>query len=145
MNVESIMTERVATINMDDSLDMVKEVFDNAPFNHLLVVDDEEILIGVISDRDLLSSISPHLGTLGENSRDRNTLKKKSHQIMSRDPITVGKECSVGDAARRILAMPGSCLPVVDDEKKIEGILSWKDILAAMIDEPDKEKVIPTV
>lgn len=136
MKVESIMTRRVATIGMDDTLEMVKEILDSAQFNHLLVVDDDNTLVGVISDRDLRLSMSPYLGSLGENTRDRNTLNKKSHQVMSRDPITIRKDASIADAAQRILAIAGSCLPVVDSENKIEGILSWKDILAALLDKP---------
>ena len=136
MNVESIMTTRVATVGMDDTLEVVKEIFDNAHFNHLLVIDDDKTLVGVISDRDLLLSISPYLGSLGENTRDRNTLNKKSHQVMSRDPITIRKDASIADAAQCILAITGSCLPVVDSEKKIAGILSWKDILAALLEKP---------
>ncbi len=138
MNVESIMTTRVATVGMDDTLEIVKEIFDNAHFNHLLVIDDDKRLVGVISDRDLLLSISPYLGSLRENTRDRDTLNQKSHQVMSRDPATIRKDASIIDAAQKILAITGSCLPIVDSENKIEGILSWKDILAALI-----EKTVP--
>jgi len=136
MNVESIMTTRVATVSMDDTLEVVKEIFDKARFKHLLVVDDDNTLVGVISDRDLLLSISPYLGSLGENTRDRNTLNKKSHQVMSRDPVTIRKDASIADAVQSILAIAGSCLPVVDSNNQIEGIISWKDILAGLIEKP---------
>ena len=85
--------------------------------------------MGVISDRDVLKEISPHVNTLSEDSRALKTLKKKAHQIMSRKPITVEPDTLVEDAASIMLQKNISCLPVVSPAGNIEGILSWKDIL----------------
>ena len=49
MNVEKIMSKRIVTVERDDSLKVVKEIFDNARFHHLLVVESGK-LFGVISD-----------------------------------------------------------------------------------------------
>ncbi len=47
MSVEKIMSRIVVSIEMDDSLSMVKEIFDNTRFHHLLVVESGK-LFGVI-------------------------------------------------------------------------------------------------
>ena len=128
MNVSQIMTTDVVTIGMDDTLGQIKEVFEKYRFHHLLVLENEE-LIGIISDRDVLKEISPHVNTLSEDSRDLKTLKKKAHQIMTRKPITVEPDTPVEAAASVMLKKNISCLPVVLSSGQIEGILSWKDIL----------------
>ncbi len=128
MNVARIMTKRVFTIKMDDTLEQIQKIFEKHKFHHLLIVEDGE-LIGIISDRDVLKELSPHVNTLSEDSRDRQTLKKKAHQIMSRKPITVGTDTLVKDAASIMLKNNISCLPVVSPSESIAGILSWKDIL----------------
>ena len=64
MEVDSIMTRRVVSVEMDDRLDVVKKIFDTLKFHHLLVVDDRGKLKGVVSDRDLLKALSPYVGRL---------------------------------------------------------------------------------
>jgi len=88
MKVFSIMTNRVATVEMDDSLRIIHGIFCYAKFHHLLVVDNHK-LVGVISDRDLLKANSPFLGTPAERPQDTARLSRKAHQIMTRDPVTV--------------------------------------------------------
>jgi acetoin utilization protein AcuB len=128
MIVNEIMTTRVFTIEMDDTLEQIQKIFGKHKFHHLLIVEDGD-LIGIISDRDVLKEISPHVNTLSEDSRARQSLKKKAHQIMSRKPITVGTDALVEDAASIMLKKNISCLPVVSPSANIAGILSWKDIL----------------
>ena len=112
MIVNEIMTTKVITIGMDDTLGQIQKIFEKHKFHHLLIVEDEE-LIGIISDRDVLKEISPHVNTLSEDSRARQSLKKKAHQIMSRKPITVEPDALVEDAASIMLKKNISCLPVV--------------------------------
>lgn len=126
------MTTKVITIEMDDTLGQIQKIFEKHKFHHLLIVDDGE-LIGIISDRDVLKEISPHVNTISEDSRARQTLKKKAHQIMSRKPITVEPDTLVDDAASIMLKKNISCLPVVSLSGNIDGILSWKDILKCLL------------
>ena len=118
---------------MDDTLRQIQKVFEKHKYHHLLIVEDEE-LIGIISDRDVLKEISPHVNTLSEDSRALKTLQKKAHQIMTRKPITVEPDTLVEDAANIMLKKNISCIPVVSPSENIAGILSWKDILKFYIE-----------
>jgi acetoin utilization protein AcuB len=129
MNLRSIMTTRVVSVELDDALEVVKGIFDSVKFHHLLVVDSSKKLCGVISDRDLLRALSPYVGTLSENARDIATLKKRVHQIMTRQPITLPPEATVNDAIDLFLNHRVSCIPIVDKNFKPVGIVSWRDIL----------------
>ncbi|MCE9942532.1 MULTISPECIES: CBS domain-containing protein [Aeromonas] len=132
MLIKEIMTTRVATVSMDDRLGVIKEIFEQAHFRHLLVL-EEEVLVGVISDRDLLRALSPYLDTDAEMNRDTETLNRRAHQIMSRQPITISPESSLQAASAIMLEQHVSCLPVLENGALV-GIVSWKDLLRVMRD-----------
>jgi len=133
MIVSEIMQTNVITIGMDDTLEHIQKLFEKHKFHHVLVVEEGELL-GVISDRDVLKEISPHINTLSEDSRALQTLKKKAHQIMTRTPITAEKHTRMEDAAKLMLDKVISCLPIVSESGQIEGILSMKDIMRYYIE-----------
>ncbi len=118
MKISSIMTRRVVTVEMDDSLQIIREIFENVKFHHIMVVDGQK-LAGVISDRDLID----------REERYTITLDKKAHEIMSRNLITVDVETSIEKASNLLLENNISCLPVISPNGSVEGIVSWKDIL----------------
>ena len=130
MKITEVMTKEVVTVDMDATLKSIYEIFEKKKFHHLLVI-EEDVLRGVISDRDVLKAVSPFLNTLAEQDRDLFTLKKRAHQIMSRKPVTITQETNSEDAARKMLSENISCLPVVSTDGKIEGIVTWKDLLKA--------------
>ena len=132
MDVRSIMTARVVTVEMDDRLDVVKQIFDTLKFHHLLVVDDRRKLVGIVSDRDLLKALSPYVGSAAETTRDIATLNKRVHQIMSRNPITLHPGAKMADCVQLFLAQRISCIPIVDAEFKPVGVVSWRDLLKSL-------------
>jgi acetoin utilization protein AcuB len=128
MLIERIMSTPVVTVTLDTTLRMVKQIFENAKFHHLLVVEKGK-LYGVLSDRDLLKSISPFIGTLQETAHDKFTLNKKVHQIMSRKPITLTPSADVYMAISVFNQHNISCIPIVNEKDAPIGIISWRDIL----------------
>jgi acetoin utilization protein AcuB len=131
MLIQDVMTKRVVTIEMDDKLSVVRDIFENSKFHHLLVIEDEK-LFGVVSDRDLLKALSPNLGTMTETYKDAATLNKKVHQIMTRKPITLTPNATVKEAVKLFNTHRISCIPVVDKDFRPVGIVSWRDILKSM-------------
>lgn len=131
MNIEKIMSKRVVSVTMDDSLASVKDIFEHTRFHHLLVIEKGK-LMGVISDRDYLKAISPNLGLASETTRDAATLNKRVHQIMTRKPITIQPDSDVFDAVALFNQHSISCLPVVDGKNAVVGILSWRDMFRAL-------------
>ncbi|EEA04120.1 putative signal transduction protein with CBS domains [Burkholderia sp. H160] len=128
MKIEDLMTRRVVTVGFDDTLKTIKEIFEQAGFHHVLVVEDRR-LEGVVSDRDLLRALSPFIDSVVETHRDVGTLSKRVHQIMSRKPITLEPHADVTEAIQLFLTHPISCIPVVDSEFRPVGIVSWRDVL----------------
>lgn len=137
MIVADIMSTHPVTINMDTELWLVKEIFDHVYFHHLLVEDEsDKTFVGVISDRDLFKVLSPYVNTDSETFRDKATLKKRAHQIMSRQIDTVTPTTDCNSAVQKMLDADVSCLPVVDDNKAILGIVTWRDFLRHYLKHP---------
>lgn len=131
MKIEDIMSKNLVTVSMDDTLKTVQEIFNNTHFHHLLVVDDDT-LQGIISDRDLLKSVSPYIGTPAETSRDIATLNKRAHQIMTRKLVTISAHVDINEAIRIFNTHKISCIPVIIGANKPVGIISWRDILKVL-------------
>lgn len=126
--VEQIMTKPVETISMDDSVYTIREIFETNQYHHLVVLGDEGECVGVISDRDLLKNISPFVGKPGERTADVSCLKRRAHQIMTRQLVAVRKHTSLRAATRVMLDHRISCLPVVNARKHCVGIITLRDI-----------------
>lgn len=140
--VENIMTTPVGTVSMDDSVETIKEIFDHSSYHHLIVLGDDGECAGVISDRDLLKNISPFIGKMGERTSDVNCLKRRAHQIMTRQLVAVRAHTSLRAAARVMLDHRISCLPVVDARKHCVGIITVRDLVRWSVVELERQQHI---
>lgn len=129
--ITRLMSPSPVTVEPDDTLATVKEIFDQLKFHHLPVVDDYR-LVGLVSDRDLLKALSPYLGSAAETARDLATLNKRVHQVMGRNPVTLSATATLWDAVRVFNRDGVSCIPIVDDRHRPLGILSWRDVMGAL-------------
>lgn len=131
--VRDIMTTRVHTLKMDDPMLAAKRLFDGEHCHHAVVLERARV-VGVVSDRDILKLVSPFVGNaMMERSQDLNTLKKRVHQIMSRDLVTTVPDETVTNAAEKMLLEGVSCLPVVDDSRSLLGIVTIRDFVACSV------------
>ncbi len=129
MEVNVIMSKPPVSVELDDPLSIIKEIFDKTCFHHLVVVNSSGKLQGVISDRDLLKALSPSIGTLAETTKDQRCLNKKAHQIMSRKPVSLKTQSNITEAVSIFNKHCLSCIPIIDHQLKPIGILSWRDIM----------------
>jgi acetoin utilization protein AcuB len=132
MVVEAVMTREVVTVSADDTLEHVREVFRSHAFHHLVVMDGDKVA-GVMTDRDLLKNLSPFIGTRVERAEDEFLLKRKVHQAMERKLVSVKPGTLVRAAAAALLEQHVSCLPVIDEAGKLQGVITWHDLLRYMV------------
>lgn len=129
LRIGAIMTRHVVTVSMDDTLERVQELFRSLKFHHLIVVEHRRV-VGVVSDRDLLKSVSPFIGTITEQSRDRFTLHKRVHQVMTRRLVSVTPETTLAEASQLMLDGRVNCLPVLGPAGECVGVVTMRDLLA---------------
>ena len=132
MKIERLMSKELITLSMDTPLSQTKKVFEKSNLHHLLILDDEGTLMGIITDKDLYKHLSPTVGTKDETDRDTALQQKKSHQIMTRDVITAQAKLSINEAILLFYDNQLSCLPIVDEQNKPVGIITWRDILKTL-------------
>ena len=129
LTVRDLMATRVVTIGMDDTLKTARGVFNRRRFHHLIVLEKGKP-VGVLSDRDLLKHISPFVGApLAERPQDAATLKKRVHQMMTRKLVAVDPDASAAEAALRMEEHNVSCLPVIDADARLIGIITLRDLV----------------
>jgi CBS domain-containing protein len=100
---------------------LVQDVLDTMALRrirHVLVVDGERRLVGLVTRGDLT-----HLATGGEPQA------VPVGHVMKRQVATVDAGCCTGEAARYMFRTKRGCLPVVDPERRPVGILTEADFL----------------
>ncbi len=134
MRIGDIMTRRVKAVDMDASLRLVKGILEDSGVHHLPVVEGKR-LVGLITDHDVSHMISPYVGTPSETDRDRETLKKRAHQVMQRNPACVRPETYIEAAIALLLEHNLTALPVVNRHGVLKGIVTWRDLLRHQFDQ----------
>ena len=93
-------------------------------------------IVGVVSEADLLLKeapdvLTPHMfqGKVHREER-RKAEGKVAHDLMTHPAVTIGPEAPVTEAARVMHEHRVKRLPVVDDEGRIQGVVSRVDLLA---------------
>ena len=128
MTIVTIMTTNVTKIAPGDKFVDAQEILNNAAFHHLLVEQNGR-LVGIVSDRDISGKIASYLKD--HQSSDFSTQLGTSdiRDIMTTDVLTIDRDTPIGAASILLLENNISCLPIVDANNVIEGVVTRKDLL----------------
>jgi acetoin utilization protein AcuB len=66
---------------------------------------------------------------VGARPRNPNSQSKSLDQIMTRNPITVKRSTKIIDAVSKLIAKRINCLPVIEEDGTICGIVTSTDLL----------------
>ena len=94
-----------------------------------LVVLDQGRMAGMLTFHELLAALAKRGGALGD---------VKVSEIMVRDPVTASPEMEVNDLRRTMLETGARYLPVMQEGKLI-GVISFRDVAKAVLEEQDFE------
>jgi acetoin utilization protein AcuB len=140
MKIEEIMSDNVTCINLDERLSMVRELFIKHKFHHLMVIDNDNKLMAVISERDYLKATNSNLELPTANEKDLAMLNKRVHQIVSKKLVTIKEFSSFSEAIRIFHDTGVSCLPVINNDNKPIGVLTWRDIVGWLYSKVNSSK-----
>lgn len=134
MFVSRSMVSQVITIDKDASVFKAQEQMAANGIRHLPIVDKDNRLLGIVTDRDIRSALPYTLIKEKGSSAERDKLAKlKVEDIMTRDPKTISPMYTIQDALMLIQKEKVGAFPVVDDDGKLKGILSVRDLLRAFV------------
>ena len=132
MFVSRSMTHKVITVDQEATIFDAQELLAKNKIRHLPIIDKDRRLIGIITDRDIRSAL-PYKSLMEHGSEKERVSQFKVKDIMTKDPISISPADTIQDALLLIQNSKVGALPVVDDDHKLKGIISVRDLLRAFI------------
>ncbi len=132
MYIGRIMHTNLITIGPDTSLVEAKKVMDENPIEHLLVVDKEGKLLGILSDRDLKQYWASPATTLSHHELAYLLEQVRADMVMGKTVITVTPDMTVERAAFVMQVNNISALPV-EENGKLVGIITPTDVMGVLL------------
>ncbi|MFQ5969823.1 MAG: IMP dehydrogenase [Nitrososphaerales archaeon] len=110
---ESIIIEQPYTITQDQTIRDALDQMSKRNVSGLLVVEDGSKLVGILTGRDI--------------SFESN-LNRKVSDVMTRNVVTTNYGISIDDAKEILHKHRIEKLPLIDEEKRVKGLITSKDI-----------------
>lgn len=134
MKVRDLMHTSVITLDSSDKLNVAEDIMTMGRMRHLPVVDRHNRVVGIVTQRDLYkAAISSVLGF--DRDKEQEWLGRVSvADVMTKEVVTVAAEAGVIETVDKLLTMKIGCLPVVDAEGKLIGVITETDCLRCFRD-----------
>ncbi|PHN01696.1 CBS domain-containing protein [Flavilitoribacter nigricans] len=132
LEIRDLMTYPVVTVHPSDKMEKAAVIFDNEPFHHIPVVDDERKVVGMISRHDYNKILNAFTVFNTENSRRSNETILKAlltRDVMTKQLATINANDPIEKAVGMFQENRFHALPVVNDDKQLEGIITTYDLL----------------
>ena len=129
MYVETIMSRPVDTVTADLKLSQVAHLMREKGRRFLPVVDAAGGLVGLLSHREVERAAPSAITTLSVGEVNYLMAKVTVGQVMRREVITCGPRALVEVAGQLMRTKGIGCLPVVDAQRRLLGIVTDDDIL----------------
>ncbi len=120
-----LRTSPVHTLTSDKTLHDAWDVMTQKGFHHIPITSVHDILVGMISDRDLLSHV-PHL--IIDASRAHG-VHRKLGEVMSTRVISATPATDIREIANIMLNEQIHTVPILDNNRRLVGILSSRDLV----------------
>ncbi len=124
--ISEVMQRPVVTIREDETLDAAAELMKRERIHALPVVGPGDRLVGIVTDVDVLAAQT------GARPEPRPFERVPVDEVMTRSPVTVNDDATLGDAAEALQQGGIRHLPVVDGEGRLVGMLSERDLRARL-------------
>lgn len=132
MYVALHMSTPAVTIREDVPLQEVREILRTRNFRHLPIVDGDNKLVGMVTDRDLRSAFP---STMLDEAESRIELARMAQSpvraIMSTELVTLAPTSTLDDALFFLDREKVGAIPVVDEQRCVVGVFSVRDLIKA--------------
>ncbi len=129
--VGDCMTRNVRTVRRNQKLSIAEELMKVGGFRHVVVVDDEDEIAGVVSHRDIFhGALAWSLGQ-GALAHQKTLEIVTAKQVMRTDVQTIDSQASLPEAASIMRNYRIGCLPVTENDRLV-GIITEGDFLSLL-------------
>ena len=130
--VKEVMTPNVIYVDQFSTMRQVMDIFESKTIHHLPVVDDDLVIVGIISKSDYYKL--QHCLTFFQSKKieDYNLALMNSmiaKDIMTKQVVTLLPEAPLSKAVDLFKENLFHAIPIVDEEKRLLGIVSTFDLL----------------
>lgn len=140
VTVDDVMSRDVATVGPGTGFREIADLLVNRSVSAVPVVDAQGVVLGVVSEADLLPKLEytdrlPHhpLATRRSRAARHKAASDRAADLMTAPPVTIRAEMSVARAARMMEAARVKRLPVVDGHGCLVGIVSRRDLVRTYV------------
>jgi len=134
MFIDKSMTREVITIQPEASIIEAYEIMEKHRVHQLPVVDHENTLVGIVTDRDIRSALpSDFLYDEEALKAQERAAAIKVRDVMATNVYTVSPANTLEDALLLMEQKPVGAFPVIDENRKVIGIISVRDLMRAFI------------
>jgi acetoin utilization protein AcuB len=133
MLVKDRMTPNPICGNLEMPVTEVQELMREKKFRHLPILDENENLVGLITQRSLLSALPSDVSGFSRFEISYLLAKIKAKDVMTSDVITIDEDLAIEEAARIMADKKIGCLPVCTGEKMV-GIITDNDLFGIMVE-----------
>jgi CBS-domain-containing membrane protein len=130
LTVADVMTIDPVVVNADDSIEEAVQLLKSYGITGLPVIDADGMLVGVISETDLVSSPDSAVGRLVRAQPSG----FRVGELMTSPAVTIQMDASLVEAARNMLDRRIHRLVAVDEHGRPVGVLSAFDFVALYAD-----------
>jgi CBS domain-containing protein len=138
MHVKDYMQEIIITISPNDLLSTARRIMNELFIRHLPVVLEGKRLVGILTDRDLRQAIPSSGMYLTDHERNNALHAMTVSDIMTRQVYTVSPNTTLLEAATTFLEHKFDCLPVVDEEGLLKGLITVSDFVRVYVEQHEK-------
>jgi len=117
--VKSVMTKAI-TISPDASIEDASKIIIQKNVNHLPVVDENGVLVGIVTSWDVAKAVA--MGKMG-----------KVRDVMTRRVITAFPDEPIENSARKMEKHNISALPVIDSKRRVVGLVTSEDLSKLLV------------
>jgi CBS-domain-containing membrane protein len=139
--VQDIMSSPVVSLLAEQTMPLVEDIMTFRHIRHLPVIDTRRRVVGIVTHRDLLAAQTSTLLGLSAQQRRARQQDVRVADLMTKHVWTVGPESRAADAARLLLDHRFGCLPVVDREGQLVGLVTERDFLRLACEALEEEAV----
>ncbi|MGW6785625.1 CBS domain-containing protein [Streptomyces sp. NPDC054987] len=136
ISVADLMTDEVVSVAPGTAFKDAAKLLAQYDISGLPVLDDEDRVLGIVSQTDLLARTLQ--ATRPARADSTSTEPLTARDVMSAPAVTIRAEETAADAARLLTRRGIERLPVVDEENRLVGIVTRKDLLRLFV-RPDSE------